>query len=173
LVFAVGARAHTRDRVVITTPSINGRQLAIAHDRWSTPAPDREDAMYGIAVEYAPASDSSLPDPLERAACRAVLVRQPGYRRRLALVGDGWRRVVDLFLFGDAAAAQAALAGEAWQAFVAAHPACRDAAPALLASECAYGGPVTLLRSAAGPTRGGQACWRDHLTAAEPDAVLW
>ena len=128
--------------------------------------------MYGIAVEYHPGA-GALPDPLEREACRAALVRRPGYRRRLALVADGWRRVVDLILFADAEAARAALASDDWQRLVAAHAACRSAAPALLVSECPWGGPVVLLRGAPGPTRGGQACWRDHLANAEPGAVLW
>jgi hypothetical protein len=127
--------------------------------------------MYGIAVEYATVGPS--PDSADRGACRALLLRQLGYRRRLALVADGWRRVVDLFLFTDAHAARAALASEDWRAFAAAHPACRDAAPALLVSQSALGDRVVLLRAAPGPTRGGQACWRDHLTNAEPEAVLW
>jgi hypothetical protein len=128
--------------------------------------------MYGIAVEYHPGAGAPH-DPPAREACRAALVRQPGYRRRLALVADGWRRVVDLVLFADAEAARAALASDDWQRLAAAHPACRAAAPALLVSECPWGGPVVLLRSAPGPTRGGQACWRDHLANAEPGAVLW
>jgi hypothetical protein len=129
--------------------------------------------MYGIAIEYTIANGSTFPDSLVRAACRAALVKQPGYRRRLALMADGWRRVVDLFLFDSTEAARAALDGDDWRALAATHTACRDAASALLVSECPYGGPVVLLRSAPGPTRGGQACWRDHLVAAEPEAVLW
>jgi hypothetical protein len=128
--------------------------------------------MYGVAVEY-DAGPGRAPGPPLRAACRAALVRQPGYRRRLALVGDGWRRAVDLFLFATPEAARAALDGAAWRQFVAAHPACRDAGPALLVSECPYGGLVVLLRGQAGPTRGGQAAWRDHLANAEPAATLW
>jgi hypothetical protein len=129
--------------------------------------------MYGIAIEYTAANGSTTPDSLVRAAGRAALVKQPGYRRRLALTADGWRRVVDLFLFDSPETARAALAGDDWRMLAATHPACRDAVPALLVSECPYGGPVVLLRSAPGPTRGGQACWRDHLTNAEPEAVLW
>ena len=127
--------------------------------------------MYGVAVEYG--ACDGLPDPLERANCRALLVRQPGYRRRLTLVADGWRRLVDLILFADADAVRAALASDEWRAFVVAHPACRDAAPALLVSESAYGDLVVLLRSASGPTKGGPACWRDHLANAAPEAILW
>ena len=63
--------------------------------------------MYGVAVEY-DTGTSTLPDPIERAACQALLVRLPGYRRRLALQADGWRRIVDLFLFADPDAARAA-----------------------------------------------------------------
>lgn len=129
--------------------------------------------MYGIAIEYTLTNGLATPDPLARVTCRAALVRQAGYRRRLALMADGWRRVVDLFLFDSPEAAQAVLASNDWRAFAADVPACRNAAPALLVSECAYGGPVVLLRSSANPTRGGQACWRDHLANAEPEAVLW
>ena len=92
--------------------------------------------MYGIAVEYVAAGDSSLPDPLERASCRAVLVRQPGYYQRLALMADAWRRVVDFSIFTDAATARAALAGDEWRTFAAAQAGCA-AAKALLASRSA------------------------------------
>ena len=129
--------------------------------------------MYGIAVEYAPGSAGESVDPLVREACRTLLVRQPGYRQRLALQADGWRRVVDLFLFTSPEAAHGVLADELWRAFAAAHPACRDAAPALLVHKSPWGDLVVLLRGAVGPTRGGQGCWRDHLAAAEPEAVLW
>ena len=128
--------------------------------------------MYGLVVEYRSATGGT-PDPLARAACHAALVRQPGYRRRLALMADGWRRIVNLFLFADADAAHAALAGDDWRTLVAAHPVCGNISPALLVSECPFGGPVTLLRGRFGPTRGGQACWRDRLVATEPGAVLW
>jgi hypothetical protein len=128
--------------------------------------------MYGVAVEYDAGSGRALAPQL-RAACRVALSRQPGYRRRLALVGDGWRRAVDLFLFDTPDAARIALAGAAWRRLAAEHPACRDAGPALLVSECPYGGLVVLLRRQARPTRGGQAAWRDHLVNAEPGAVLW
>ena len=120
--------------------------------------------MYGITVEYdlggcAPA-DRSL-----REARRASAARQPGYRRRLVLVADGWRRAVDLFLYATPEAATGALASGDWGE--------QAAAPALLVRECPWGGPVVLLRTKAGPTRGGQACWRDHLANAEPTATLW
>lgn len=117
--------------------------------------------MFGIAIEYT--TDTGPLDPLTRADRRDALVRQPGYRRHLALVADCWRRQVDFFLYADADAARAALAS-------AGH---RDATLALLVGECPYGGPVTLLRTAPGPTRGGQACWRDQLTNAEPPTTLW
>src|SRR5688500_17498037 len=96
-------------------------------------------AMYGIVIEYLAGPAGSLPDPVERAACQALLVRQPGYRRRLALVADGWRRIVVFYLFASPDEARGALAGEAWRSFVSAHPACRDAAPALLVSESPWG----------------------------------
>ena len=129
--------------------------------------------MYGIAIEYARGDATASPDPLERTDCCAVFVRQPGYRRRLALVADGGYRMVDLFLFDGPDAARAALASDGWRALAAAHPACRSAAPALLVSESPWGDLVVLLRGAVGPTRGGQACWRDHLAHAAPEAVLW
>ena len=128
--------------------------------------------MYGIAIEY----DTTLggpADPSARAVSQAHLAGRTGYRRRLALQADAWRRVVDLFLFADADAARAALASDAWRAVAVAHPSCRAAAPALLVTECPWGGPVVLLRSAPGPTRGGQSCWRDHLAHVAPEAVLW
>lgn len=128
--------------------------------------------MFGIVVEYAAGEAGALPDPPERATCCATLVRQPGYRRRLAIVADGWRRVADLFLFADADAARAALAGDAGRE-LAARSSCRDAGPALLVSACPCGGPVVLLRGRATPTGGGQGCWRDHSVAAAPAAVLW
>jgi hypothetical protein len=131
-----------------------------------------EGAVYGLAVEYR-STTGGAPDPLARAACHTALARQPGYLRRLALMADGWRRIVDLFFFTDPDAAIAALASDDWRALVAAHPACRNVSPALLVSECPFGGPVTLLRGRFGPTRGGQACWRDRLIATEPGAVLW
>ena len=127
--------------------------------------------MFGVTVEYV-VRDGAPPDRLLREDCRAALVRQPGYRRRLALVGDSWRRFVDLFLFSTPEAARAALAGDDWRALAAAHPGCH-AGPALLVSEGTYGDAVVLLRAQVGPTRGGQACWRDHLASAEPEAVLW
>ena len=127
--------------------------------------------MYGLAVEYR--SVGGVPDPLARAACHTAIARQPGYLRRIALMADGWRRIVDLFLFADAEAIHAVIASDDWRNLVAAHPACRNASPALLVSECPFGGPVVLLRGRFGPTHGGQACWRDRLVATEPDAVLW
>lgn len=127
--------------------------------------------MYGVAVEYA-STEGGIPEPLERGACRATMVGQSGYRRRLALMADGWRRIIDLFLFASPEAARAALAGETWRDFAAAHPACRAAAPALLVSEGHSGGPVVMLRQTLG-RGGGQACWRDHLTATESLDVLW
>lgn len=120
--------------------------------------------MYGIAVEYDRGAGAP-PDPQLREMCRMGAARQPGYRRRLALVADGWRRAVDLFLFASPEAANAALASGDWGEQV--------AAPALLVSECPWGGPVVLLRGRIAPTQGGQACWRDLLTNAEPGAVLW
>lgn len=128
--------------------------------------------MYGVAVEYR-SGESGSPDPQARSACHLAMARQPGYRRRLALMADGWRRIVDLYLFATADLVQAALTSDDWRAVAAAHPACRDASPALLVSECPYGGPVILLRGRFGATRGGQGCWRDHLVAVEPGAVLW
>jgi hypothetical protein len=128
--------------------------------------------MYGVAVEY-DVRTCGLPDPLERAACRAMLVRQPGFRRRLPLQADGWRRVVDLYLFDSPERVAAVLASGDWQRLAAAHAACRAAAPALLVSESPLGDLVVLLRGGPGPTRGGQACWRDHLAHAEPEAILW
>src|SRR5689334_18168155 len=101
--------------------------------------------MYGIAIEYPAADRLATPGPQLRAACRAALLRQPGYRRRLALQADGWRRTVDLFLFESPEAARTALASDDWRALATAYPVCQAAAPALLVSECPYGGRVVLL----------------------------
>ncbi|MFN8513099.1 MAG: hypothetical protein U0841_11025 [Chloroflexia bacterium] len=128
--------------------------------------------MFGIAVEYR-ACAGGAPDPLVRLACQAMLAGRPGYRQRLALVADGWRRVVDLFLFASPEEAAASLSCAPWRAFVAAHPACRDACPALLVSAGYCGQSVILLRGKSGSAQGGQICWRDHLARAEPDAILW
>ena len=128
--------------------------------------------MYGIAAEY-DHRGGGMPNPLVRAACQALMVRKPGYRRRLALMADGWRRVIDLYLFTSPEAARAALAGDDWRVLIAAYPACRDAAPALLVHESPYGDLVVLLRSSHCLTRGGQSCWRDHLISSEPEAILW
>jgi hypothetical protein len=128
--------------------------------------------MYGLAVEYR-SSSAGFPDPASRATCSDALARQPGYRRQLALMADGWRRIVDLYLFAHPDAARDALASAAWRACASAYPMCRGVGPALLVSECPQGGPVVLLRGRFGPTRGGQACWRDKLVATEPGAVLW
>jgi hypothetical protein len=128
--------------------------------------------MYGIAVEY-DTCRARMPDPLERLACQETMARRPGYRRRIALTADSWRRRVDLFHFADPEHAAAVLADESWRLFVAANPSCRDAGPALLVSQGRCGECVVLLRGKAGATRGGQACWRDHLARAEPDVILW
>ena len=127
--------------------------------------------MFGVAAEYTPGDGS--PDPTVRAACHATLACRPGYRRRLALMANAWQRRVDLFLFADAEAARAALATTAWRELSAAHPDCRAAAPALLVAECPYGGAVTVMRSAPGPSRGGQSCWRDRLANIDPATVAW
>jgi hypothetical protein len=128
--------------------------------------------MFGIAVEY-DTYRAGLLDPLERLACWEAMARQPGYRRRIALTADGWRRRVDLFLFSCPEHAAAVLADESWRMFVALNPSCRDAGPALLVSQGRCGEAVVLLRSKAVATRGGQACWRDHLANVDPDIVLW
>ena len=128
--------------------------------------------MYGIAVEYLPQGAGFLWQG-GAVAYRAVMVRQPGYRRRLALRGADWCRSVDLFLFTGPDKARAALASNDWRACVAAHPICLRATPALLVDECPLGGSVILLCSSAEPPSGDQARRRDHLVNAEPAAVLW
>lgn len=131
--------------------------------------------MFALAVEYGHGLDG-LPDQAGRGEYRALLARQPGYRRRLELQDDGWRRVVDLFLFASPEAALAAFDSADRRAFAASHPACRDTAPALLVRDAgALGaGPVVLLRRTprASPT-GAQCCWRDHLHPAAPVTELW
>lgn len=76
-----------------------------------------------------------MPPLAERWAYRTLLARRPGYRRRLDLRGRCWERLADVFVFADAAAADAALADPARAAFASAHPACRDTTVALLIEE--------------------------------------
>src|SRR5436305_1981827 len=100
-----------RDRLARALAALAARLAPAQSARPRRPPAGEECAEYGIAVDYEPGA-GGRPDPLVRAACHAALVRQPGYRRRLALMADGWRRVVDLFLFADPDAARAAPAGD-------------------------------------------------------------
>ena len=129
--------------------------------------------MYGLTVEYG--IDAALSPPDLRWRYRAVLARQPGYRRRLDLLGDGWRRIVECYLFADANSARAALDSAERRQFAAAHPACRDSGLALLVRE---GGPfspevILLRRSRAISATGGQVCWRDHLVRDDAALIQW
>ena len=127
--------------------------------------------MHGIAVEYDTAQGGAA-DPAARATCRAHLADQPGYRRQLALQADGWRRLVDLFLYDGPRAADEALAGDGWRAVVAAHSACR-AAPAVVDHESPRDDRVVLRRPPPGSAHGDQSCCLDSFAYAEPDAILW
>lgn len=119
--------------------------------------------MFGLILEYAPGIS-----PVTRWECRRALARQPGYRRRLELQADGYRRLVDLCLFDTPEAAEAAR--------IAALPGGPPLAPALLVRE-GYGhglGPVVVLRrSPDGTASGGPCCWRDRFEPAAPAVELW
>ncbi len=112
-----------------------------------------------LRVDYGPLT--ALPPLAERWAYRALLARQPGYRRRVDLRGRCWERLVDIFIFVDAAAADAALADPARAAFATAHPACRDTTVALLAEagDSHRGVLAVLLRPAGHPAPAGEH-WR-------------
>ena len=127
--------------------------------------------MYALAVEYSPGLVATPPLAV-RWAYRELLAKLPGYRRRLELQADGYQRLVELFLYTEPEAVEAALADPVRLRFVAAHPACADTTLALLVREDVTG--VVLLRRAAATTpNGGQACWRDALTPASLSAELW
>lgn len=103
------------------------------------------DPRHILRVEYGPLAQ--LPPLALRWDYRELLLRQPGYRRRYELRADGWERIIEVFVFADAAAAAVALASEARHAFVAAHPACRDTARALLLDPGSMrGAPAILAR---------------------------
>jgi hypothetical protein len=89
--------------------------------------------QHALRVDYG--ALAMLPPLAERWAYRQLLARQPGYRRRLDLRGRCWERLVDVFIFADATARDAALADPERVAFAAAHPACRDTTAALLVEE--------------------------------------
>src|SRR5262245_61305091 len=76
--------------------------------------------MFALAVEYGP----DPPSLALRWRYRDLLAGLSGYRRRLELQADGYRRLVEVFLFASPEATEAALVDEGRQAFVDAHPAC-------------------------------------------------
>ena len=130
--------------------------------------------MYALAVEYGPGPGDHPPLAL-RWRYRDLLAGLPGYRRRLELQADGYRRLVEVFLFASPESVEAALADEGRRRFVAAHPCCGATGAALLVCPGdALGSPAVLLRRgrATSPT-GGQLCWRDRLAPAAPEAVPW
>ncbi len=118
-----------------------------------------------LRVDYG--SLAALPPLAERWAYRALVVRLPGYRRRLDLRGRCWERLLDVFLFAaaDAAAAAAALADPERAAFVADRPACGDTTVALLAEEGDHqrGVLAVLLCPAGQPVAAGEGWRRERL----------
>jgi len=128
---------------------------------------DTPDPRPVLRVDYG--TLATLPPLAERWAYRALLARQPGYRRRLDLRGRCWERLVDVFIFADAAAADAALADPARAAFVAAHPACRDTTVALLAEagDSHRGVLAVLLCPAGEPATAGEGWRRERLVRNE------
>lgn len=120
-----------------------------------------------LRVDYG--SLAALPPLAERWAYRALLARLPGYRRRLDLRGRCWERLVDVFIFADAAAADAALADPARRAFAADHHACRDTTVALLVEEGDnHRGVLAVLLCPAGdPATAGEGWRRERLVRNE------
>ncbi len=120
---------------------------------------DAAAARYALQVDYG--SLAGLAPLATRWAYRALLLGQPGYRRRRELRARDWTRIVEVFLFADAPSAEAALASAARRAFVAAHPACGDTNVALVLDEgdSRQGRPAVLLRPAPSGTPTDEAGW--------------
>src|SRR5690349_14302478 len=115
--------------------------------------------MYALVVEYGPRPADHPPLAL-RWRYRDLLAQLPGYRRRLGLQADGYRRLVEVFLFATPEAVEAALADAGRRQFVDAHSCCAATGAGLLACPGdALGSPAVLLRQtqATSPT-GGQLC---------------
>lgn len=127
--------------------------------------------MYGVAAEYT-IDGHAHPCLPGRMSCRASMARQPGYRRRLALMADGWQRAVDLFLFTDSEMARAALTNECWCAAIGASPSVPRVDLVLLVSEGQWG-EIVLLRGESIAAQDTTARRHDYFTVSEPAAVLW
>jgi hypothetical protein len=101
--------------------------------------------------------------------------RLPGYQRRLELQADGYRRLVEVFLFAAPEQAAAVLADRDRRRC--ATEELGDPASELGLLVCAgdaRGAPAVLLRrSRATSANGGQLCWRDRLDAAAPVTEQW
>jgi hypothetical protein len=131
----------------------------------------RERAIHALLIEYSPGTQ-----PISRWPYRDLACVQPGYRRRLDLQADGYRRLVDLCLFATPAAAEAALVCAARRVATAeGSAALPELAVALLVDEGdAFGRPTVVLRrrqATAGTS--GQVYWRDRLYPAAPVTELW
>ena len=130
--------------------------------------------MYALVIEFA-AGLAAAPPLAARWRHRELVARLPGYRRRLELQADGYRRLVEVFLFADPAQAAAALDDPDRRRCAAEQ---LDAAASelglLVCAGDARGGPAVLLRrSRATAANGGQVCWRDRLSAAAPVTEQW
>ena len=122
--------------------------------------------MFTLLAEYRPGA------PLAgRWQCWELMVGRPGYRRRLELHADGYRRLVDLFLFATPEAAEEALSIA--QVRAAAGDPTLDLA-LLVREGDALGSPTVVVRRGRATSRtGAQTCWREHLHPAAPVTELW
>ena len=130
--------------------------------------------MYALVIEFA-AGLAAAPPLAARWRHRALVARLPGYRRRLELQADGYRRLVEVFLFAAPAQAAAALDDPDRRRCAAEHlGAAASELGLLVCAGDARGAPAVLLRrSRAMAANGGQLCWRDRLYAAAPVTEQW
>jgi hypothetical protein len=130
--------------------------------------------MYALVIEHA-AGLIAAPPLAARWRHRELVARLPGYRRRLELQADGYRRLVEVLLFAAPEDAAAALDDQDRRRLAADHLG--DAVAELGLLVCAgdaLGAPAALLRrSRATSANGGQGCWRDRLYAAAPVTEQW
>jgi hypothetical protein len=130
--------------------------------------------MYALIMEHAGGLAAATPLGA-RWRHRELVARLPGYRRRLELQADGYRRLVEVFLFAAPEEAAAALDEPVRRRCEADHLGDATAELGLLVrAGDALGAPAVLLRrSRATAANGAQVCWRDYLQQATPTADLW
>jgi hypothetical protein len=130
--------------------------------------------MYALVIEHAGGLAAATP-LVARWRHRELVARLPGYRRRLELQADGYRRLVEVFLSAAPEDVAAALDEPVRRRCEADHLGDAVAELGLLVrAGDALGAPAVLLwRSRATSANGGQVCWRDHLQQAAPMVDLW